>query len=160
MERLRRKVRVACVAAVAGAGLSLLGSPARCQEPLPRRARGAYVELGGNSLMGVNYEQFLSPRVSVRVGGGVIPMVGGVSALAMVNYVGGHKHQVEVGTGILAGRGSMGTWYPLSTSLVGYRYQADNGFLLRAGVALDIGARTDGGRAAALIPAFSLGRSF
>jgi hypothetical protein len=142
--------------AVAGTGLLLLCSPARAEESSPSRRHGAYLEIGGSTFVGANYERMVTPRVGLRLGAGIVPVVGASTAVAMANYVtGSARHQVELGTGVLSVRESTGRWYATSTSTVGYRFRADNGFLLRAGIAIDV---IDGRPSA--IPGISFGRSF
>jgi hypothetical protein len=138
------------------AGLLLLTTPALAGESSPSRRHGAYVEFGGSSFLGVNYDRMVSRHVALRIGGGVVPVVGAATGVAMANYVrGSERHQVELGTGLLSVRESAGRWYVTSTSAVGYRFRADNGFLFRAGVALDV---IDGRPAA--IPGVGFGMSF
>lgn len=140
-------------------GLCLLlagGSPARSEEPPLRRPNIVYFEFGGNTILGANYERLLSRHTSMRVGVGVVPVVGAVPAVCMPNLlVGAARRQLEVGVGVLVVWQADGQSYARPTAAAVYRHNAAGGFLFRAGVGV---AFFDG--KPWITPGVSFGRSF
>ncbi|HSB61766.1 MAG TPA: hypothetical protein VLI67_08595 [Vicinamibacteria bacterium] len=144
-------------AALTGPCLLLAGaSLARGEGPPLPRSNAAYVEAGGSTILGANYERLLSGHASIRVGVGVVPVVGAVPAVCMPNLlVGSDRRQLELGLGVLVVWEADGRSYARPTAAAGYRYTAPGGLLFRAGVGV---AFFDG--RTWVTPGVSLGRRF
>lgn len=143
--------------ALTGLCLLFAGAPeALCEEQTLPRPNIAYFEAGGNTLLGANYERLLSRHTSLRVGVGVVPVVGAVTAVCMPNLlVGSARHQLEAGVGALVVWYTAGPSYAGPTAAAGYRYRASGGFFFRAGAGVDF---FDG--KLWVTPGVSFGRSF
>ncbi len=113
----------------------------RGQEPRPRAA--VFVELAGNSLLGVtgNLELHLGSGIGVRVGAGQDFYTGTrVVPLQAVVLLGSGHSKLELAAGVIIAREAHLTDWPWNgtktffTGFVGYRHQRPRGFLVRIGV--------------------------
>lgn len=144
-------------ALVLAAGLSVGGAcGAAAQEQLPGdRPNAVYAELGGSGLATINFERALSRNASVRVGGGVAPLVG-VDLLLMPSLAfGGRRHRCSAGLGLLAIWDEAGNTQTSLSGEIAYRFQATSGLVFRASVAsLKVTDRPS------VVPGVGLGWSF
>ena len=132
-----------CSAAVAILFLSAF--PVEAQ-PLEKKS-GWYLELLGNGgLYSINYERKLKPNLVFRVGAANWTSEDLFSdaetrifafPVTASYLVGPYKHKFEIGGGVLGGHredfAGDGLFLAL-TGIAGYRYEADSGFLFRAGL--------------------------
>jgi hypothetical protein len=115
-----------------------------------------YSELGGNTLLGVNYERLLSRYASLRVGVGLVPVNegGAMTAVCMPNLLlGSARHKFEAGVGAIVVRDTAGS-YARPAAAAGYRFTAPGGFFVRSAVAAELDGKLW------LTPALSFGKAF
>ena len=128
--------------------LVLFASPLLAQDetPIPK-PNGWYLELLGNGgLYSINYERRIRPKMVMRYGAANWTSEDWFSDSETRIYafpittsylVGSSKHKFELGGGILVGhrKDEFDKGFFLSlTGIAGYRYEADGGFLFRAGL--------------------------
>lgn len=149
------RIRHALTTALA-AGLWLGGAfGAAAQEGTAPWTQNVFsAELGGSGFATVNYERVLAKSLSLRVGGGVVPLIGPDVVVMPSLALGSRRHRFGAGVGLLA------VWCPAGeseaklTAEVAYRFQTSSGFVLRATLASHEG---DGSM---VVPGVSLGWSF
>jgi len=107
-----------------------------------------YVELLGNTFLGANYARGVSDNVSIRVGAGLVPLIGGTALVMPTLHLNRRsRHDLEVGVGgqeIWFGDGQV---HSMLSGTAGYRFRTDGGFTFRAVgsvlVAPELGPRGD-----------------
>jgi hypothetical protein len=99
-----------------------------------------YGELGGNGgILSVNYERFLSKKVSIRIGLGTSVIIVAAAIPIMVNY--SYKNVLEIGAGVVPFLGAAtGEWRSkifagkenglLLTAVIGFK-RINRGFLFK-----------------------------
>ena len=94
-----------------------------------KRNNAVYLELGGQGgIFTINYERLINDY-AIRVGGFAILFASAFTG--DINHLWGNKHKFELGTGFIIEQSNLsGAFVSLN---IGYRYQANNGFLFRLG---------------------------
>ncbi len=132
-----RRIRHALTTSLA-AGLWLGGAfGAAAQEAaVPRTQNTFYAQLGGSGFATVNYERVLSRNASLRVGGGVVPLIGPDFIVMPSLAFGSQRHRFSAGAGLLAvSSAESGDSGVFLTGEMAYRFQTSSGFVLRATLA-------------------------
>lgn len=128
--------------------LAFFASPLFAQDepPIPK-PNGWYLELLGNGgLYSINYERKVRPKLVMRYGAAnwTAEDLFSDSETSVYSFpfttsylIGSAKHKFELGGGIVGGvrkdESDRGLFLSL-TGIAGYRYEADSGFLFRAGL--------------------------
>ena len=152
---MARRIRHALTISLA-AGLWLGGAfGAAAQEvAVPWTQNTFYAELGGSGFATVNYERALSRNASLRVGGGVVPLLGRAFVAMPSLALGSRRHRFAAGVGLLAVRNEAGHSEVELTADVAYRFQTSSGFVFRATLA------SHQGEGLMVVPGVSAGWSF
>src|SRR5262245_46701325 len=109
-------------------------APAGAQDEYRPAHNEVYLELAGNTVLGLNYGQTLSGCANVHVGAGLVPDVGWTALLMpTVQLRRNSRHGAEAGLGVQGVWAADGTFAPAIAGTLGYRYRSAGGFLFRAG---------------------------
>ena len=128
------------------------------EAPLPEKRNAVYAELGGCGFATLNYERALSQNAGLRVGGGVIPLIGADLVVMPSLAFGSRRHRFSAGVGVLMAWTETGSGIEPAGEIA-YRLQRSSGFTFRASVGVLRGVG-DLGSGVVAVPGISFGWNF